>query len=1246
VTASSAEVVITTKLFRPNLRQRTVARNRLHDVLRHGGVLPLTLVVAPAGWGKSTLVADWLAHDRITAGWVSLDSGDNDPMRFWRYLLVAADQAGSAAGAGALRRLDAAGSDVLRDVLPAFVNGLTTADTPLVLVLDDYHLITSAQVHASVATLLDHSPPQLHLMLITRADPPLPLSRLRVRGELAELRADDLRFSLGEALEFFTDRLGPQLSEHDVVRLLARTEGWAAGLQLAALRLRDRSDPSGPSTFIDRFTGADWHIVSYLGEEVLASLEPRLRDFLLVTSVLNRMCAPLCDALTGRDDGAELIGEVHRANLFLMPLDDERRWFRYHQLFGGLLRHELARTGADRPPGLHRRAALWYAEHGDAAEAIGHAIASGDAALSARLVAGHWRHPFNIGQLETVRMWLDALPAEVTAASASLSAARVWVALDTGRLEEVGTALDVAEASLPPDTQLMVLRALHMFKIGDVGGAAAQLREISLSADDPFIATVHRLVQGISAMWLGDTARARELLVEAIHRAEDDGNRLAYIYAEGCRALLAVHRDDLALAESLVLDAESAVGQTLSGSHFVAMFPALARARLGIKRADWEGARRAAAAAVELGRRGAGRVELAAALLTAAAAARDDPDADPAPLITEARGILRHCADPGPLVTSWLAAEERAAAARGRQDGLIEPLTDRELAILRMLPAPSSLRELAAALYVTPNTLKTHLRAIYRKLGAESREEAVIRAHERGLLLPVGPHARELQPASRFPGETWDHAGNDQPADQPAQDQVRKVLVRCRRDRPDIVVQDEARDEHAGRRQHDLVRRAPDEVPGGGHVGDHVHDQQRQGPDGGQVEEGVERRNAGQPERREQREADAHLRRQRRPRHAGRRGHAAQAVRGQPGQPVPAEREHHPGGHSHPAKPGAECAQRRAEIKQVSQGRAHVPLGKLAQRCLSVLEGRHACGAGAETKRLGDDARHVEDGAEGDGGDDRPRDHPRRHQGFLSKRPRRLKACERQEPRNRGQRQDGNAHAGRWHEHRAGRAQAARRVTGLQAPEDRAHEHQNEADGDHLERQQRAGGRLDPAGRQEPGDRPRGERQRVPVGVVSHPRGFEQRPPEYGHADDRYRREQQVGAQQRPPCQESRPWAERTADEGVDRPGVAELSRQPDEPVSDEPDPHGSDREGQRGGPAQQACRGHPGDRHREGGGHDADRDRRRSDEAQLATQFRPRFRPGRILLSHAVLSGHRLAPSAAALTRRASRRRRPALTR
>jgi LuxR family maltose regulon positive regulatory protein len=753
VTAGVSEVVIATKLFRPDPRHLTVERARLYDLLRQGHTRPLTLIVAPAGWGKSTLVTGWLDRDKIAAGWVSLDGGDDDPKRFWRCLLLAAGQARPGSGAAALRLLDMAGSDVTRDVLPAFVNELASSDRSLVLVLDDYHMVSNPLVHKTVATLLGRCPPRLHLVIITRADPPLPVSRLRVRGQVAEVRAEQLRFSLAEALEFFHARLGMALPESDVHRLVTRTEGWAAGLQLAALRLHDRNDPE---EFIERFTGADWHIASYLCEEVLDVQPPRIRDFLLVTSVLNRMCAPLCDALTGRSDGEELIGDIHRANLFLITLDDERRWFRYHHLFGGLLRHELTLHVPQQPAILHQRAAEWYAAHGDMGEAIAHALASGNLALSRRLIAAHWRQPFNAGQLETVRMWLDALPASLVAADVSLSAARVWIALDTGRLEEAGAALDAAESSGQPDAQMLVLRALHMYKTGDVGGANRRLGEIPLPAD-PFISTVHRLVQGVSSLWLGDFEQARELLSEATRRAEADNNRLGYIYAQGCRALMAVGRGDLGLAEALVRDGESVIERTLSDLHFVAMFPRLARARLASRRGEWADSERAAASAVELGRRGAGRVELAAALLTAAAAGRISPPpparppqapGDPArtapaaggsntgphAFLAEARGILRHCPDPGPLVASWLADEQRAESAQSRQEGLIEPLTDRELTILRLLPAPTPQRQLARALFVTPNTLKTHLRAIYRKLGAESRDEAVIRARERGLL--------------------------------------------------------------------------------------------------------------------------------------------------------------------------------------------------------------------------------------------------------------------------------------------------------------------------------------------------------------------------------------------------------------------------------------------------------------------------------------------------------------------------------
>jgi LuxR family transcriptional regulator, maltose regulon positive regulatory protein len=736
MTAGPQEVVIATKLFAPSPRHEPVSRPRLYARLREGLRRPLTLVVAPAGWGKSTLVAGWLRRDDITTGWVSLDASDDDIKRFWRYLLLAADRAGTELGSAALRRLDAPGTDVLRDVLPVFVNDLAGAAADVVIVLDDYHVVTMPQVHESVATLLDRCPPQLHLIVSTRSDPPLQLSRMRVRGDLVEVRAEHLRFTVEEAADLLNGGLGLSLSPNDVHRLVVRTEGWAAGLQLAALRLADRADRS---EFIARFTGADRHVVDYLGEEVLANQPEHVRDFLLRTSVLNRMCPELVDAVTGRDDGVGLLDEIYRANLFLTPLDDELVWFRYHQLFRGILRHELGRIAPDEPPELHGRAARWYAAHGDVTEAVGHAVESHDSALAAQLVAEAWRSEFNAGRLQTVQTWLDALPAEIVSADAQLSTAQVWLALDSGRLDDVAAALGAAERAMPGDVHLVVLRALYTFKSGDLSGAARLVGRVERQPGDPFVSTVHSLLMGVTAMWSADRHRSGEMLRDAAVHALRDGNRLAHIYARGCLALLSVETGNLPAAEILVREVDAEVTQTLSDAHFVAMFPALARARLAAVSGDWVEALPAALTAVELAGRGAGRLEVVGALLTAAMVARgvarsDESGATPADWMAMARVVLGECADPGPVLLAWQSAEQRGHRSAGPSRGVVDPLTEREQAILRLLPGPMSQRELASALFVTANTLKTHLRAIYRKLGAESRGDAVARARSLGLI--------------------------------------------------------------------------------------------------------------------------------------------------------------------------------------------------------------------------------------------------------------------------------------------------------------------------------------------------------------------------------------------------------------------------------------------------------------------------------------------------------------------------------
>ncbi len=721
--------VLTTKLFAPRPRHPVVRRARLARILDRAATVPLTLVVAPAGWGKTTLVADWLSTTGRASGWVWLERTEDDPIRFWRHLLHAVGRAAPRVGRPALELLDAAGTDVDRDVLPALVNSLAAAGAPpILLVLDDLQTVRNPVVHRQLGRLLEHRPAALHLVLLSRSDPPLAVGRLRLSHELVEIRSSDLHFSVAEAAELMRRRLGRELSAGDIDRLVERTEGWAAGLHLVALRLADQRDPT---PFIARFTGADRHIVDYLGEEVLAGQEPGVLDFLLRTAVLTRLCAPLCAEVTGRADSARMLDHIERASLFLTPLDEEHRWLRYHQLFRDILLLELNRTAADAVPALHRRAAMWYARSGDHHQAVAHAAATGDDRFTAELIGNGWHATFNAGQTQTVESWLAALPEKVVAADPRLTSARLWLAMDAGRLDTVEAELHRIEAAGTTSQQAHLVRALHTFKAGAVGAAAARLADVRPSAD-AFDRTVHRLLIGLTGLWSGDLRGAGDALEDAIRVAAADGNRLAGIYATGCRALVAVVDRSPAAARAYLADVQpllDAVGER----HFVAAFPSLARARLALEEGDDPGAVAAAQTAVDLSERGAGRIERAAALLTAGRAIRQD-GGDPASagrLLSRARAVLRECPDPGPVVLSWLAAEPSGEPATGSGGAA---LTGRELDILGLLPGPLSQRDLAAALFVSQNTLKTHLRAIYRKLGARSRADAVLRARRAGLI--------------------------------------------------------------------------------------------------------------------------------------------------------------------------------------------------------------------------------------------------------------------------------------------------------------------------------------------------------------------------------------------------------------------------------------------------------------------------------------------------------------------------------
>lgn len=450
---SDGDVVLATKLRVPPLRSGTVTRPRLLQRLTEATARDLTLVCAPAGSGKTTVLADWAATRQPRVAWLSLDEWDNDVVRFWRYVAAAVGTVCGGVGeqmAALLTGPQAPHTDV---VVATLVNALNAATGTVVLVLDDYHTIDAAPIHRGVTRLLERLPPQLRVVIASRADPPLPLGRLRARGQLVEVRADDLAFRTEEAGALLHDVAGVALGEPAIAALTDRTEGWVAGLQLAGLSLRDRDDLDG---FVAAFSGTHRHVLDYLTEEVLARQPDDVVRFLLETSVLDRLCGPLADAVTGRDDTQQLLERLERANLFLVPLDDVRQWWRYHRLFAGLLQARLAHHQPHRVAELHHVAARWWDRNGptrcgpwsSAERAIRHALAAGDHEWAAALVERHFDAAFHRAEEATLVRWLTALPDDVADPRPRLLAIRAFVALMGGRPDEAERLLGVAERRL------------------------------------------------------------------------------------------------------------------------------------------------------------------------------------------------------------------------------------------------------------------------------------------------------------------------------------------------------------------------------------------------------------------------------------------------------------------------------------------------------------------------------------------------------------------------------------------------------------------------------------------------------------------------------------------------------------------------------------------------------------------------------------------------------------------------------
>jgi len=529
--------LLETKLYVPGRRPGLVRRPRLSERLDRGLGRKLMLVSAPAGFGKTTLLAEWLANQ--PTAWVSLDHNDNDPATFWAYVIAALRTMRPDIGAGTLALLQDAQPPPAHLLLTPLVNELGAGETDLVLVLDDYHVIDSGEVQEGMGFLLEHLPPRLHLVIVSRADPALPLASLRARGELVEVRAADLRFTADEAAAYLNSAMGLELSPEDVGTLEGRTEGWIAALQLAALSMEGRDDATG---FIAGFAGDDRYVVDYLVEEVLKRQPEHVQDFLMQTSILDRMTGPLCDALTGQDQGRAMLEDLDKRNLFLVPLDARRRWYRYHHLFADVLHARLLDEQPHRVAELHRLASDWHESNGHRAAAIRHAMAGEDFPAAADLVELEMPAMRRDRGEVTLRAWLERLPDEVLRVRPLLCNALAGTRLSTGTMDGVDSLLQEAQRWLdePADgmvvvdpeqfgrlpAEVAVHRAGLALATGDIDGTVTfAQRALDLALDDDHLSRgAASALRGLAAWGSGDLETAEKSYAECLVEFERIGH--------------------------------------------------------------------------------------------------------------------------------------------------------------------------------------------------------------------------------------------------------------------------------------------------------------------------------------------------------------------------------------------------------------------------------------------------------------------------------------------------------------------------------------------------------------------------------------------------------------------------------------------------------------------------------------------------------------------------------------------------
>jgi ATP/maltotriose-dependent transcriptional regulator MalT len=731
-------ILIATKLYPPTVRDQTVPRERLLDRLRDGLSLRLTLVACPAGFGKTTLLAAWReaeAKNRPVA-WLAVDEGDNDPVVFWSHVIEALGRACPGIS-GAVSPDLAWAAPIVEVVLPRLVNALFEQG-PVTLILDDFHRLRAGPARDGVTWFVDHVPPAFQLVLSTRTEPALGLAALRAHGELLELRTGDLRFTAGEAEAFLNGRLGLGLAPADVGDLAERTQGWPAGLYLAALSLRGAADRPA---LIRSFGGSSRPVADFLVTEVLEAHDRPVQELMVRCSILERLCGPLCDAVLGQPGSGPMLDALSRTNLFLVPLDDERGWYRFHPLFAQLLRVELEQREPGTAPELHRRASAWHRDHGTAGEAIRHAIKAGAYAEAAGLIEACWFTYVHTARYASVLAWLREFPKEILRGDVRLLLVKAWVLSASANQEEAAEAIAAAERLGDPgagplpdgfssvEASLTMLRAV--FPWGDIGAQLSNgVRAAELEGPGSPWRPMACWATGMSLYYLGEFGEAGRWFAEAGALAPASQQWVIAAASLAYRSLIAgeqgrVHEQHLLAGQAADLMREHGTEELIGAVPLALGVSLAARGRPEealplIERA----------VGVLLRTRGeptgVANALLCQAQVLRTLGERERSDAS----IAEARVILESCPDPG-MVAGRLTAIGRSRVDAG---SVYEELTQRELRVLKLLNSDLSQRDIARELRVSHNTIHSHIRAIYRKLDVASRAGSVERARELGLL--------------------------------------------------------------------------------------------------------------------------------------------------------------------------------------------------------------------------------------------------------------------------------------------------------------------------------------------------------------------------------------------------------------------------------------------------------------------------------------------------------------------------------